>query len=62
MQKVKRRKSRKYSQRFKREQIKLFRFIYTLEQPLQKIGEILKFFQLDGIHHIVDRQKHILER
>lgn len=41
---------------------KIYRIFSILEISIQKIGEILKIFQLDGIHHIVDQQKHILER
>lgn len=62
MRKNIRRKSRKYSQRFRIEHKKIYRILSILEISIQKIGEILKIFQLDGIHHIVDQQKHILER
>lgn len=47
---------------FKSKHVKLFGILSALERWIHKIGRILKFCQLEGIHHIVDERKHLLER
>lgn len=48
--------------RIRRQSIKLVRIMNSLDRSIQKIGGILKFFQFDGIHHIIDEGRHIFER
>lgn len=62
MQLKKTQKKRRKNSQFKKHQLKLFRFFGIVEHSIQKVGEILKFFHVDGIHHMVDKEKHILER
>lgn len=47
---------------FKSKYLKFFGILSALERWIHKIGRILKFCQLEGIHHIVDERKHLLER
>lgn len=54
--------SERYSIRFKIRHYKIVRIINTMERYIQKIGDVLIFFNLDGIHHIVNPNRHVFER
>lgn len=55
-------KLRKFYKHFKKQHKRLFVILNYIDHLIQSIGEVLKFFQLEGIHHIIDKRKHVVER
>lgn len=62
MQNIRRKKSTKRFSRFKKRHPKIFVFFNHLDRTIKRIGEFLIIFNLDGIRHIVDQDRHIIER